>query len=288
MHEKMGDDIHDDYFEIVETDLIESGGGGAYQGEEEALEIEEVSSDENAREVAPVSSSKLKRKEKLKEIKDLKRRKKEEGKDEGISSNCLDLESQLRVFMKTMPKDKETGKPIYEGVDEGRFYNTTRFLGSSSTNWKDNSFVMAVASGLKSLDVLHKRSDEMGCPSVIVLCASALRASHVLNGMSSLLRCSMAKCWSKHFKAQDQAETLSKKAYPVVVGTPGRISKLFKLGALCGNKLEIVLIDNGRNKKAFTLLSLPDTRNDTYNLLKEHLSARNVLYGIVASMDVID
>ena len=190
--------------------------------------------------------------------------------------------------MKTMPKSKETGEPIYSGLEKERFYNITRFVGSNYEAWKENSFVMAVASGLKSLDVLQKRSDEMGCPSIIVLCASALRSSHVLNGMSSLLKCSMAKCWSKHFKVQDQVETLSKKAYPVVVGTPGRITKLFELGALCANKLEVVLIDNGKNKKDYTLLSLPDTKSDTYNLLKEHLSARSILYGVVASMDVIE
>ena len=282
----MGDDIHDDYFDIGETELLDKGGGGAYQGEESAGEEDEVTTAESKEEKAvavSVSAGTLKRKEKLKEIKALKRRKKgeaEEAEDENFD--------QLGIFLKSMPKDKDTGRPVYDGVGKDRFYNTTSFLGSNKAKWKDNAFVMAVASGITSLDLLNKRSEEMGCPYVIVLCASALRASHVLNSMSSLLKCSMAKCWSKHFKVHDQVEALSKKAYPVVVGTPARIAKLFELGALCANKLQILLIDNGKNKKNFTLLSLPDTKNDVYNLLKESLSAPTIKYGVVGSSDVIE
>ena len=285
---EMGDDIHDNYFEIDETNLLEKGGGGAYQGRmrprtwRESLPSADAAEEE--KNTVSVSSGKQKRRDKLKIIKDLRRGKRQAENDEDQPG--LDPKPTSRLH-EPMPKDKETGKFVYEGVVKERFYNITSFMGSNYKAWEEDSFVMAVAVDL-SLDVLHKRSDEMGCPSVIVLCASALRASHVLNGMSSLLKCSMAKCWSKHFKVKDQMETLSKKAYPVVVGTPGRITKLFELGALCANKLEIVLIDNGKDKKAFTLLSLPDTRSDTYNLLKEHLSARNILYGIVATTDVIE
>jgi hypothetical protein len=89
--------------------------------------------------------------------------------------------------------------------------------------------------------------------------------------MSKQLKCAHAKVWAKHFKVPAQVEALGKKAYPVAVGTPARVAKLFELGALCANRLQAVLIDMGSNQKGFNILSLSDTRQDTYNLLHKYL-----------------
>ena len=74
----MGDDIHDNYFEIDETNLLERGGGGAYQGEEEASDLEEASPKVEGKKVTSavsVSSGKQKQKDKIKISKNRKNEK---------------------------------------------------------------------------------------------------------------------------------------------------------------------------------------------------------------------
>ena len=61
----------------------------------------------------------------------------------------------------------------------------------------------------------------MGCPQVLVLSAGALRASHVLNAMSSHLKCPFAKLWAKHFKIPAQVWIVSE--FPMTV--TGKIQK---------------------------------------------------------------
>ena len=195
-------------------------------------------------------------------MKQAKKRRKEEDDDES--------EDQVVLFDKYQPRNKSDGsRPI--DLQVSAFLDPSTYSGKHAAKWKNSVFTLAVASALPSLESLHSRSDLMGCPQVLVLSAGALRASHVLNAMSSQLKCPFAKLWAKHFKIPAQVEALGKKAYPIGVGTPARIRKLFELGALDARNLQLVILDVARNPKDFNLLSLPDTQADTYGLIENFI-----------------
>lgn len=279
----MGDDQGAEDFEISEVALISEGGGGAYASEEEAAshgsdDDSDGGDDEAGSPTAAAASSKEKKKEKRKakllEVKAKKKRKlEEEEADADSSSPSTSVTEQLVLFGKCQPRSKEDGSRAIQ-LDESAFLDPSTYNGKHAAEWKSCPFVMAVAAAMHSLEGLHSRSDEMGCPRVLVLSAGALRASHTLNNMSSLLKCAHAKVWSKHFKVPAQVEALGKKVYPVAVGTPARVAKLFEIGALDARKLELVIVDTARNQKDFHLLSLPDTQQDTYALIEKYLLPR--------------
>ena len=130
-------------------------------------------------------------------------------------------------------------------------------------------------------------SGELGCPTVLVLCASSLRASQVFNRMKGLLRCPHIKLFAKHLKIQDQVEQLGKELFPVAVGTPGRVLKLAELGALSGDALQLVLVDNALDAKQFTVMTLNDVREDFYSVMGRMVQRRceegNCLVALVAT-----
>ena len=284
----MGDDLGDD-FEISEAALISEGGGGAYASEEEAASSDESSDngseDEGVEESSSPTSSKekkkAKRKAKLLEVKAKKKKKLEEEANENSGAVPYSLSAvplstvkeQLALFSNCQPRRKEDGSQAIH-LEENAFLDPSSYNGKHAAKWKSSPFTMAVAAALPSLEALHHSSDEMGCPRVLVCCAGALRASHTLNSMSAHLKCAHAKVWSKHFKVPAQVEALGKKPYPIAVGTPARVAKLFEVGALDARRLQLVILDMAQNQKNFHLLSLPDTQQDTYSLIETYLLPR--------------
>lgn len=129
--------------------------------------------------------------------------------------------------------------------------------------------IAGIPNGFKK--VLNTKSKENGCPNVVILTASAIRATEIINSLSQNLHCKIAKLFAKHFKLQDQMETLSKQHFPIVVGTPNRICKLCEMGALKLNECHLVLIDVTKDIKQLNILSMADVKDDFYNFMEKHV-----------------
>ena len=62
-------------------------------------------------------------------------------------------------------------------------------------------------------------------------------------------------------------ESLSKSHFAIGVGTPNRLSKLISLGALRLNEVKLVIIDVEADEKNFTILTMPNVKDDFYELM---------------------
>jgi hypothetical protein len=140
---------------------------------------------------------------------------------------------------------------------------------SKSQSSKKNSFVTAMEFGIPSFRQMIKATTTTGAPgapTVVVICAAAKRAADVINFISKDVKCKIGKLFAKHFKVQDQVTALQQH-FPIVVGTPHRLSKLMELGALTLTDTRLILIDLEMDAKAFSVLTLPGVCEDFYQLL---------------------
>lgn len=133
-------------------------------------------------------------------------------------------------------------------------------------------FVRALSANLegykKTLLNNSAPKDDFGCPILLVICSSAIRATQIIKSISAkLIKCKIAKLFAKHFKVEEQMEMLSKEYFPIALGTPNRVSKLIELGALSLRRTAMVLVDVTPDSKSFTILSLNEVKNDFYKLL---------------------
>ncbi|XP_010527561.1 PREDICTED: protein CMSS1 [Tarenaya hassleriana] len=117
-----------------------------------------------------------------------------------------------------------------------------------------------------------------GNPSVLIIGLSALRSLELLRGVSSLTKqCSAVKLFSKHLKVEEQVSLL-KNRVNIGSGTPSRIKKLIDIEALGLSRLEMVVLDLQTDLKGFSLFSLPQVRNEFWDLYKNYFHQR-VLQG---------
>lgn len=112
---------------------------------------------------------------------------------------------------------------------------------------------------------------EKGCPSVIIVCSSAIRSVAVIHSISKIFSCKIGKLFAKHFKVHEQVEALQKH-FPIVVGTPNRLNKLIELGALSMTRTCLVLIDLAEDTKKFHILNHPSICPDVYEWLSSHVA----------------
>ena len=111
-----------------------------------------------------------------------------------------------------------------------------------------------------------------GCPELVIICSSAIRATEVIKSISSkLIKVKIAKLFAKHFKMEEQIDLLTKNYYPIAIGTPNRMFKLLEYGALKFSKATIVLVDLAPDAKQFSLLTLPGVKDDLYKLLYNYV-----------------
>jgi hypothetical protein len=105
----------------------------------------------------------------------------------------------------------------------------------------------------------------VGNPLVVIVCSGARAAASVINGISKDMKCKIGKLFAKHFKIKDQVEAL-KYAFPIVVGTPNRLSKLISLGSLSLRSTKLVVVDVSKDAKDFSILTMPEVSEDFYTL----------------------
>jgi len=195
-------------------------------------------------------------------------------------SSALTPEEMLFEVLRNEPKGSRGKNEENFKVDHFVFPDLSeKSTTKSEKNKRVCPFVRALSANMPSYrkllleDPKHEveRSD-LGCPVLLILCASAIRATQIIKSMSAkLIKCKIAKLFAKHFKVEQQMEMLSKDYFPIALGTPNRVCKLIELGALSLRRAALVLIDVTPDTKKFTLLTLHEVRNDFYQLLHQHI-----------------
>lgn len=270
----MGDAIAENYWEgEEEVDLAVN-----YRSDEEFEE--DNGSESGAEPVVDAKTSKKRKKFEIlkqKKMAKLAEIKATQGDDTVASSKslpkALTVEEQLDEIEAHRPGNVRNEKHEEFTVDDFVFPDLEE---SSTTKSEKNKkicpFVRALSANLegykKTLLTNDAPKDDFGCPVLVVLCSSAIRATQIIKSISSkLIKCKIAKLFAKHFKVEEQMEMLTKEYYPIALGTPNRVSKLIELGALSLRRTAIVLVDITPDSKQFNILSLKDVQYDLYKLL---------------------
>ncbi|XP_050373793.1 protein CMS1 [Argentina anserina] len=128
-----------------------------------------------------------------------------------------------------------------------------------------------------------------GSPAVLIISTSALRSIELLRGFRSLTKeCHAAKLFSKHMKVEEQVSLL-KDRVNIASGTPNRIKKLIDTEALGLSRLSVIVLDVHPDVKGYSLLTLPQVRDEFWDLYKTYFhqrlqgSLRLSLYGPLVS-----
>lgn len=117
---------------------------------------------------------------------------------------------------------------------------------------------------------------EPGNPALLVISLSALRSLELYRGLRPLTKeCHAAKLFSKHMKVEDQVSFL-KNRVNIASGTPSRIKKLIDMEALGLSRLQVIVLDMHTDVKGYSLFSLPQIRDEFWDLYKSHFHQRLV------------
>lgn len=113
-----------------------------------------------------------------------------------------------------------------------------------------------------------------GSPALLVISSSALRSIELLKGFRSLTRdCPAVKLFSKHMKVEEQVSLL-KNRVNIASGTPSRIKKLIDIEALALSRVAVILLDIHPDVKGFSLFTLPQVRDEFWDLYKNYFHQR--------------
>eukprot|EP01039_Chlorochromonas_danica_P001708 gene1708-1867_t len=252
-----------------------NSGGVSYEDDsefEEGPSADIVDDDDNSDKNSEVEEERLreeakkqKRKQKFAELKAKKRQKSSSSpQDEetaaatsttSVLPNQLTAEEMLHLIQSHFPLELQD--LLLDPFNNPKSYQVSNFFypaleasaAMESVTKKPCPFVRALSVAMPGykkilLNTNKVKEDQNGCPILVILCASANRASEIIKSISSkLIKCRIAKLFAKHFKISDQIEMLAKEYYPIAIGTPNRVSKLIELGALSLSRTKIVLLD---------------------------------------------
>lgn len=272
----MGDAIEENVWEGEnEIDLSKE-----YKSDDEF--VDEASG--SGTEEAPLLSSKESKKRKRFEV--LKQKKKgmpvtdsnfvESGKpDAVVEVKAMTVSDMLSEIIKNQPGDLNQNQSEEYNVNDF-FYPDLVESSTTKSNKKVCPYTRALSANLPSYKKLllnnTANKEDYGCPLLLVLCSSAIQCTHVIKSISTkLIKPKIAKLFAKHFKIEEQLESLSKEYFPIAIGTPNRVSKLIELGALSLRRCMIVLVDITEDSKKFNILSLNEVKNDFYRLLYQQI-----------------
>lgn len=287
------DDFEDDAYDIAESTLLapthsDSDDGDSiheenYSNEEGGIESEEGEETLNEVEMDGGVKSKLSTDAPSKKRQKLETMKKARGFSSPSSLSSAPLTDANSMFKAIL--DMEPVGP-YDSLSTQLSSNS--FISSlpkteEFTQLHLRAFSSVFSSLRKALRLENLK--EAGSPKAIVVCSSATRASEVIKDISKVLKVKVAKLYAKHFKVQEQVEMLQEKIV-IGVGTPNRLNKLIEVGALSLAETDIFVIDSHKDSKNFTVLTLPEIKNDLYNLLREHVVTElgHLKLAIVGSM----
>ena len=244
---------------------------------------EEVKSVEKA-------ASKAKKRERVEAIKQKSKRKKEEQRGNFLLTNRpevgqrsgLSAKQAYALLLKFRPEASLGETKLRKDL----------FVAFKSSD-SDELGMCAFASAIKQYHHCGKKAMknklEAGHPVVVIVCSGARRAVQVIKSLSQTLKYRVAKLFAKHLKVEDQVEDLKKK-FPIAVGTPSRLMKLYELGALQFSSTHLLLIDGNRDTKKTTVFSSPseEERSDFFRFCDAFVDASVHKGNINTRLSIID
>mmetsp|Transcript_12517 Transcript_12517/g.18760 ORF Transcript_12517/g.18760 Transcript_12517/m.18760 type:complete len:279 (+) Transcript_12517:6-842(+) len=265
----MGDNIDDNVWDGVnEVDLAKN------VNSDDDVDSTFGSEEKDSKELLLATDSKvLKSKQKFAALKESKKAKAAAA-SESSKSSIIQLSEAEMVF--EIDRERKT-KTQSSFTSKNFFYPNFSLPQTKSKSKKECPYVRALAVGLPSYKKLLQNPDESGSnrgsPTVLIICASAIRATQIIRSVSSkIIKCKIAKLFAKHIKISEQVDLLASSFYPLATGTPNRLLKLIEIGSLDLQKTLIVLIDYTPDIKGSTILTMKDVKDDFYTLLDEHIS----------------
>ncbi|XP_051118317.1 uncharacterized protein LOC127242706 [Andrographis paniculata] len=172
----------------------------------------------------------------------------------GVALSSLELDCLKEKCIAELPAPTQTTK--------GNLADQVKVVFGSS--WKEVLFEK------------HLRGGEVdpGNPALLVISASALRSLEILRELRSLsTECHAAKLFSKHMKVEEQVAVL-KNRVNIASGTPSRIKKLIDIEALGLSRLAVVMLDMHTDVKGYSLLTLPQVRDEFWDLYRSYFHQR--------------
>lgn len=157
-----------------------------------------------------------------------------------------------------------------ESLKDASMRDLGQDTGESTSNLED---YVKLAFGSSWREMLCERQlkegkSNPGNPVVLVVASSALRSLELLRELRPLTKeCPAVKLFSKHMKVEEQLSLL-KHHVNIACGTPSRIKKLIDMEALGLSRLELIVLDTYRDVKGYSLLTLPQVRDEFWDLYK--------------------
>jgi len=132
-----------------------------------------------------------------------------------------------------------------------------------------NSIMQCVQQGMQ-LPTPHP-----GAVPILILCTSTDRCFSLVDELGPKWGVQKPLVLAAHGggRKQDQIARQSKvleQGVSLAVGTPGRVRRFLDGGLINKGKLEVIVIDLAQDQKQRNLLTLPETRHDLFNILKQH------------------
>ncbi|KAI4370414.1 hypothetical protein MLD38_018768 [Melastoma candidum] len=170
------------------------------------------------------------------------------------------------IKLSSLELESFTDKSIVD-LSEGDINNLGKEVKAAfGTSWKDTLCDNSLVDG----------EINPGNPAVLVISASAIRVLELLSGLKPFTKdCRLAKLFSRHIKIEEQV-TLLKNRVNIAGGTPSRIKKLIDMEALGLSRLSLLLLDIRPDVKSYSLLSLPQVKDEFWDLYKMYFHQRVV------------
>ena len=112
-------------------------------------------------------------------------------------------------------------------------------------------------------------------PHILIACASATRCTEYIKALRPLRlpHTALLKAFARHIKLAEQQAQLDSGDVRVVVGTPRRMLDLMAVGALRVERLVLFVVDCQVNAKQYSLLTVPEVKDDFFALYQQLHSA---------------
>ena len=206
-----------------------------------------------------------------------KKRRKRKKKEETVEKT-IDGEKTSETFWSSFCKaieDKLTTLEMEDLAVEDEMFLTEPSVHTGQVDLLSSYLKVVLPDWSKLIAKIDSKSTS-GAPGLLIITSAATRATDVVRATSDFRgSCKVIKLFSKHIKPDEQEKYLEKHVVHVGVGTPNRICKLVKSGALKLSNLKSVILDwTWRDAKQRRLMDIPEIQLDLVTLLKDVILVR--------------
>ena len=270
----MGDAIVDNVWDGEDqVDLSNYRSDEDFEGSASEAEAIAEESNKNSKKRKKFEQLKLKKKMKLSELEESKASQEESKPTKPLP---FTVEEMVDLLEANRPGNVRPVNDVDFTVDDFVYAGLDETTTTKSKKNKICPFVRTLSANMPNYKKLLMNTslpkEDRGCPMLLILCSSAIRATQIIKSISAkLIKCKIAKLFAKHFKVEEQMEMLAKDYYPIALGTPNRVKKLIELGSLSLRRTALVLVDVTPDSKQFNILTLNEVGTDLYRLLYDQI-----------------